>query len=275
MSLRRPLVFIGLFLGFFESPVPLAARSVDLSATLNKVDYILTAKGSYDYDATIEVRRGNAVAQEFELQVQVQDPLHRRIVVQKPITEAGQSLLLEGEKYWLYLPKLKKAVRIPPQVEFAGELSSSDLAQPFFSMSYQAIGMAPAEWQGRPAYELRLKARLKDAAYARVKLWIDPADSSPLQAEFFDDRNALVKTCLYQDYQEELGMKRPRRWVYRDADKPENETVLAMKKMTRKNFDPAAFEPTAPPKLFNSPEARPSPTSDPTPRRRRVGPPLP
>ncbi|HKX11889.1 MAG TPA: outer membrane lipoprotein-sorting protein [bacterium] len=275
MSLRHPFVVSGLILGFFCSPVLLAARPVDLSATLTKVDYILTAKGSYDYDATIEVRRGNAVAQEFELQVQVQDPLHRRIVVQKPIPEAGQSLLLEGEKYWLYLPKLKKAVRIPPQVEFAGELSSSDLAQPFFSMAYQAVGMDSAEWQGRPAYVLRLKSRLKDAGYTRVKLWIDQADSSPLQAEFFDARNVLIKTCLYQDYQEELGMKRPRRWVYRDALQPENETILAMKKMTQKNFNPAAFEPTAQPKLFNSAEARPKSASDPTPRRRRAGPPLP
>ncbi len=259
----------------FLSTAPTWARPPESAAILTKVDYLLNPKGSYDYQATATVHRGKSPVQELALQVSVQDPLRRRITVEMPAAEAGKSLLLDGEKLWLYIPKLEKAVRIPPQVEFAGEISSADLAQPFFSMVYQTAGMETAEWQGTPAYVLKLVPRSKTGVYSKVKLWIGQDDFRPLQAEFFGERNVLAKTCFYEDFVEELGAKRPLRWVYRDAADPENETVLAMKKMTRKNFDPAAFEPKASPKLFNFPEARPKSASDPIPPRRRAGQPLP
>lgn len=245
------------------------SRAEEMVALLTKVDYILSPKGSYEYPAEIKVERGGKVAEEREFQVYVQDPLHRRINIEKPEAEEGKSLLLEGDGVWLYIPKLKKSVRIPPQVNFAGEVSSIDLAQPYFSIGYQVIGMESADWQGEPAQVLTLIPRTKTSAYARVKLWAW-ADGSPIQTEFFNSKKQLAKTCTYEDFREELGAKRPLRWVYREAAS-ENQTVLTMGKIARVNFDPKAFQAGADLDLISSPQARPSPASGQTPPRRRAG----
>jgi outer membrane lipoprotein-sorting protein len=247
------------------------AGAVEAAPLLTKVDYILTAKGSYDYQAVLSVQREGEPVEEKEIEVLVQDPLHRRIIVEKPKSAEGESLVLDGDQFWIYLPKIKKSVRIPPLIAFAGEVSNADLLQPFLSMGYQAVGVESSVKDGIPVYILRLVPRTKNPAYAKIKVWVNQADALPIQAEFFSARNVLQKTCLYQDFKEELGEKRPMRWVYRDAANPANETVMVMKKMTRKNFDAGGFSPQAGPELFSSLQAPPKSTSAPTRPRRRAG----
>lgn len=250
-------------------PANLAAA--DLAGLLTKTDYLLSPKGSYHYEAEIQFEGADRKLEKREAQILVQDPLHRRITIEKPESEEGKSLLLEGDLFWLYLPKIKKSVRVPPQISFAGAISAIDLAQPYFSMGYQAIGLEKAELAGIPAQVLRLIPRTKTSAYSRIKLWLGAEEGEPLRAEFFNAKNQMVKACDYEDYVEELGSKRPKRWVYSDPAAPETRTVLTMKKITRVNFVPAVFQAQATPELFNSPQARPEPTSGPTRQRRRAG----
>ena len=244
---------------------------MDSSAILTQADYILTAKGSYDVDATLSVLRAEKASEKLELRISVMDPLHRRILLEEPSVRSGESLLLNGDSFWIYLPKLRKSVRIPPQVAFAGEVSIADLGQPFFSMAYQPAGIERGEWDGAPTYILRLIPRYSSSPYAKVKLWVDRNDLRPLKVEYFGMRNVLLKTCSFEDYQEELGMRRPQRWVYQDAADPSHRTVLTMKSLERKNFDALIFDPQAGPELFNSPQPRSKSASGPTPRRRRAG----
>lgn len=259
MRFRR--IFFTATLFAFSGPAALFGAGPDLNVLLTKADYLLNPKGSYEYKAELKVERPDLPAESRQILVLVQDPLHRRIIVETPKVEKGQSLLLEGDSFWMYLLKIKKSVRVPPQTAFAGEISSIDLGQPYFSMGYQAIGEETADIDGKPATALKLVPRTKTSVYAKVKLWMSQSDGAPIRAEFFNSKGKLAKTCFYEDYVEDLGAKRPTRWIYRDAATPGNQSVLTMGKMTRRNFDPAIFEAKASAELFNSTQPQPKSAS--------------
>ncbi len=109
---------------------------------------------------------------------------------------------------WLYLPALKRVKRI----------SSANKSGPFMGSEFAYEDIASQEVEkyrykylrdevldGRPVFVIERYPRYRNSGYTRQVAWIDQETYRPAKVEFYDRKNALLKTLTYHDYKLHLG----------------------------------------------------------------------
>ena len=175
-------------------------------------------QGWASLSADLDMRLGNAQGEESQRTLRLNaleingDGDQSLIVFDSPRDIAGTGLLsythaLKPDDQWLYLPALKRVKRI----------ASANKSGPFVGSEFAYEDLTSAEvdkytylWlrderlderetlvlEERPAYEL--------SGYTRRVVWIDKAMYQPLKVEFYDRKNALLKTLTLSGYQQYL-----------------------------------------------------------------------
>lgn len=118
------------------------------------------------------------------------------------------SHIVDPDDQWLYMPALKRVKRI----------SSANKSGPFMGSQFAYEDLASFE-VGKYNYKYLRDERLgkndsfvieniplyQFSGYTRQIVWIDKARYIPLQIQYFDRKNALLKTAQFLDYQQYLG----------------------------------------------------------------------
>jgi hypothetical protein len=124
-----------------------------------------------------------------------------RLTFQEPKSAVGQEMLRQGDNLWVYMPNLKRAVRLASRDSFmGGDFNNADVLRPNWQVDYEARLVSAQAGQ----VHLDLKARTADAAWDRVLLWMtdgDPKKSQPVRAEFYAASGKLLRSVQY------VGMK--------------------------------------------------------------------
>ena len=108
---------------------------------------------------------------------------------------------------WLYLPALKRVKRIASKNK-SGPFMGSEFA--FEDMSSQEVGKYTYKWlrdeklDGKDVYVIERVPVDKNSGYTRQVVWGDLAIYQPLKVEFYDRKNALLKTLIFIDYKQYL-----------------------------------------------------------------------
>ena len=112
---------------------------------------------------------------------------------------------LEPDDQWLYLPALKRVKRINSRNKsgpFVGsEFAFEDLgSQEVEKYSYKHLrDEACGEWE---CYVTERYPEYEYSGYTRQVAWIDKAEYRIVKVEFYDRKNALLKTLTYSGYKE-------------------------------------------------------------------------
>lgn len=114
---------------------------------------------------------------------------------------------LDPDEQWLYLPALKRVKRI----------SSSNKSGPFLGSEYAFEDLTSFEvpkykykylrdevLDGKDCFVIELYPQYEHSGYTRQISWIDKERYIPLQAEYYDRKNALLKTQEFKGYQQYL-----------------------------------------------------------------------
>ena len=112
------------------------------------------------------------------------------------------------DEQWLYLPALKRVKRIASDSrsgsfmgsEFAFEDMSSQELQKY---DYSYLGDERVD--GRTSFKLERVPKYQGSGYTRQLVWVDSERYIPLQIEFYDRRNELLKTLRFGGYQSYLN----------------------------------------------------------------------
>lgn len=172
--------------------------------------------GWVDQRATLEMilrnRHGQASTRLLEISTLEMDGDGDRslTVFKSPRDIAGTAFLsythaLVPDDQWLYLPALKRVKRIAsanksgPFVgsEFAYEdLSSSEVEK------YAYRWLRDEKFEGRTAFVLEEYPQYEHSGYTRRVVWLDQEMQQPLKVEFYDRKNALLKTLTVHDYRQ-------------------------------------------------------------------------
>jgi len=118
------------------------------------------------------------------------------------------SHIVDPDDQWLYLPALKRVKRI----------SSANKSGPFMGSQFAYEDLASFE-VGKYDYKYLRDERLGEndsfvieniplyqySGYTRQVVWIDKARYIPLQIQYFDRKNDLLKTVRFIHYQQYLG----------------------------------------------------------------------
>ncbi len=134
------------------------------------------------------------------------------IVFDSPRDVKGTAFLsythaIKPDDQWLYLPALKRVKRI----------SSSNKSGPFMGseFAYEDISSQEVEkysykylkderLDGRDTFVIERYPQYKHSGYKRQVVWVDKQMYQPLKIEYYDRKNALLKTLTYHEYQQYL-----------------------------------------------------------------------
>lgn len=159
------------------------------------------------------------------------------IKVLGPKKNLGRNMLMIGENMWVYVPNIRRSVRVSLNQKLTGEAANGDISRMRWAGDYSY----KIEKQGTKEWELYLEAKKQGLTYSKIKVWIDAKDKRPLKAEFLTLSGKTIKTANYEDYRETLGMKRPHKIHIVDNLKKDQFSDILIEKMENKNFPDSMF----------------------------------
>ena len=115
---------------------------------------------------------------------------------------------LTPDDQWLYLPALKRVKRIA-SANKSGPFVGSEFA--YEDLSSQEVEKYSYKWlrdetlDGRDTFVIERYPAYEHSGYTRQVLWLDKEMYQPLKLEFYDRKNAMLKTLVFSDYQQYLG----------------------------------------------------------------------
>lgn len=113
-----------------------------------------------------------------------------------------------NDEQWLYLPALKRVKRISSRNKsgsFMGsEFSFEDLTS-FEIEKYDYKYIKDETINGMDCFVVEQYPKDKYSGYKRRIVWIDKAEYRTIKTDFYDRKNALLKTLTFSDYQKYEG----------------------------------------------------------------------
>jgi outer membrane lipoprotein-sorting protein len=139
-----------------------------------------------------------------------------RLWFKDPAAVRGQEILRRGDNNWVYLPNLKRAMRLASRDSFqGGDFNNADVLRVDYENDY--TGTLTADSGGVPdSYVLDLKAKSKDAAYDRIKLWVHKADYLPIKGEYYSASGKMLRAAEFSEVKDFGGIRRPARIVMKN-----------------------------------------------------------
>jgi outer membrane lipoprotein-sorting protein len=114
---------------------------------------------------------------------------------------------LEPDDQWLYLPALKRVKRIS-SANKSGPFMGSEFA--YEDLTSQEVQKYRYRWLGDESYDGRETMKVEripayeHSGYTRQVVWVDKEMWQPLKVEYYDRKDALLKTLLVSDYAHHL-----------------------------------------------------------------------
>jgi outer membrane lipoprotein-sorting protein len=163
------------------------------------------------------------------------------VMILEPASERGQIMLMKERDLWVFMPDVSQPIRLGLAQRLTGEVANGDLARANFSGDYAPTILRTDNINGEDYFVLELLAVDRSVTYHRVLLWVNKANSRPLKAEFYSLSNRLMKTCLYQNYREMAGKRRPSRLILEDALRPGEQSIMEYANMKLRNLPDKVF----------------------------------
>lgn len=198
-------------------------RAEDL---LRKYDAVMGPE-NFEAVADMTAHRDDGTSRTYKMRILKAGTEKLRIWFLEPAAVRGQEMLRQGENLWVYLPSLKKPTRLASRESFqGGDFNNADVLRVHYQTDYAA--------EVRPqsavpdAWELDLRAKTRDAAYERIKIWLRKADGMPVRGEYFTASGKLLRVAELSDVKSFGGFKRPARVVMKNmlAQKRRSELVI-------------------------------------------------
>lgn len=241
MTTRSTAALLFLFALSLSIEIVSAADTNDPNAIVARSDAVRAPGGSYEFEAIVTTYEGEEKKSENGYKGFVKDLDHVLVEFKSPASERGKSLLMLSEDLWIYLPNIKKPVRIPLQQRLVGDVSNGDMARSKFAVDYASTMAGEENVNGQDVYVLDLVAKSNSKTYNKIKYWISKADSKPVKAEFFTVSGQSLKTCTFEDFRSAAGAVRPMRLVFQDTINKSQRSTLVFNSMTPKKLDDRMF----------------------------------
>jgi outer membrane lipoprotein-sorting protein len=188
MPLRIITVFSMLALA---SPV----FAIDGNQLLKEIDRNLNPDSYESYKKLINIEPDGG-KKEFVLFTIKKDKDKVAALFISPASEKGRSTLRLGDNMWLYLPGVGKPIRITSlQSVVGGVFNNSDILRLDYSAEYDAAKVEDAGEE----YVFHLKAKTRDVAYDKLKMWADKKRKLPLKIECLTEADLLIKTIYFKE----------------------------------------------------------------------------
>ena len=158
--------------------------------------------------------------------------------VLEPPKDKGTGFLRDHDAFWTWLPKVERAMRIPPsmmlQPWMGSDFTNDDLArESSLQKDYEPKALGEKAIDGVAALGIELVPRPEaPVVWARMELWIEKERLAPLLFMYFDEpepgRFEAIREMRFSDVRMIAGRPLPHVWLMVPNDKPGHTTRVLL-----------------------------------------------
>ncbi len=197
--------------------LPLAARATPTADQIVKQYDAIMGPETFAGVSTMTAHREDDSERTYKMRFLKSGADKFRMWFLDPAAVRGQEILRHGDNTWVYLPNLKRAVRLASRDSFqGGDFNNADVLRVNYESDYTAT-LAPDSEGVADSYLVLLKAKTPEAAYDRVKLWVRKNDFQPLKGEYYTLSGKMLRAAEFSDVRDfGHGLKRPAKIVMKN-----------------------------------------------------------
>lgn len=167
---------------------------------------------SYEALATMTAHRDDGSTRTYRMRMLKKGDDRFRLFFLDPATSRGQEILRRGDNAWLYMPNIKRSVRMANRDSFqGGDFNNADVMRVNYTADYEATLVE--EPGSDDTWLLELKAKTPDASYDRVRLWMSRADLMPVKGEYYSASGKMLRSAEFSEVRDFGGLRRPAKVV--------------------------------------------------------------
>ncbi len=186
-----------------------AGEAPSVKEVLTKYDAVM-APAQFKAVATMVAHRDDGTTRTYTMTILKASDDKSRIWFQEPAAVRGQEMLRNGENFWVYMPNLKRALRLASRDNFqGGDFNNADMLRANYAADYDGT---VSEDEKKPyTWLVQLKAKSPDTAYDSIKLWVTKAPLGlPVRGEYFTSSGKMLRSADFAEVKEfSHGHKRP------------------------------------------------------------------
>ena len=218
------------------SPQDEAARAI-----LEKADQVRFPARGFEVAVTINSTTADGPQDMRKYRILSKGNENTIVMATEPASERGQILLMKSHDLWIFLPAVSQPVRLGLAQRLTGQVANGDLARANFVGDYEPKLLRTEGEGAESSYVLELTAIDRSVPYHRVVLWVRQSNAWPQKAEFYSLSDRLLKTCIYEKYEQMGGRMRPTRLVMQDALHKGEESVVDYSDMRLRELPDKVF----------------------------------
>jgi hypothetical protein len=197
---------------------------------------------SFESSSSMTATREDGTTRTYKMKVLKSGKGKIRATFEAPASAKGQEMLRVDENMWLWMPNLKRAVRVASRDSFmGGDFNNADVMR----VNYEADYEPSIVDGGKPDLQcIQLKAKTSSAAYDVVKLWLTKDKlPQPVRAEYFAASGKLLRSADFFDVKDYgKGLVRPSRIVMRNELSTARKSEMAWEKIdVKESISPQRF----------------------------------
>lgn len=191
----------------------LTAEPPPLKEVLEKYDALM-APPTFRAVGTMTAHRDDGSTRAYKMAFLKGADDKSRVSFSEPAAVRGQEMLRNGDNFWVYMPNLKRALRLASRDNFqGGDFNNADVLRANYAKDYDGTVKEDGE-----LWLVQLKARHPDAAYDSIKLWVKKSPlGSPVRGEYFTSSGKLLRSAQFTDEKDfGNGLVRPAKTVMKN-----------------------------------------------------------
>src|SRR6266542_3373129 len=180
---------------------------------VRRYDEVMTPR-TFDGLLTMVAHRQDRTTRSYKFRVLKSENDKTRVLFLEPASAKGQEMLKVGDNMWVYMPNLKRALRIASRESFqGGDFNNGDIMRVNYVADYSAKLLPEADASG---WVVDLAAKSSEASYDRIRLWLDKVKRLPVRAEYYAASGKLLRSASFESVKTFHGLERPSRIVMRN-----------------------------------------------------------
>jgi outer membrane lipoprotein-sorting protein len=204
---------------------PAASRAVDAAQILKEYDKLM-GPAYFEGDFAMTAHRADGTTRTYEMKVWKGGDDKFRANFTAPSAAKGQEILRVGDNFWVYMPNLKRAVRLAARESFmGGDFNNADVLRVNYTADYDP----KIESENDDTWTLELKAKTPASAYDRIVLRIHKKDYMPMEGHFFAASGKELRAADFTDPKDFHGHKRPAVVVMKNMIEPAKRSDMTVR----------------------------------------------
>jgi hypothetical protein len=197
---------------------------------IDQVDRLMRGNSSYGR-VTMDIKTEHW-SRSLEMEVWSLGTEHSLIRVVSPAREAGTASLKADQEVWNYLPRVDRAIKVPPSLMMGSWMGShftnDDLVKESRIIDDYDIEIAfDGVRDGVEVWEFVLTPKPEaPVVWGRIEEQVRKADLMPIWVRYFNEDDGLERTMTFEGYETMGGRLVPATMHVIPADKPEERTSL-------------------------------------------------